>query len=66
MYDNEAEARDLRVLPADRMSKFQVAFVAASFGEADMLSVYIDQYLCDRKYYTRDWREQCKASSFLT
>lgn len=48
------------------MSKFQVAFIAASFGEADVLSTYINAYLCDRKYYTRDWREQCKASSFLT
>ena len=48
------------------MSKFQVAFIAASFGDADVLSTYIHAYLCDRKYYTRDWREQCKASSFLT
>ena len=26
---------------------------------------YVGSYLCDRKFYMREWREQCKASSYL-
>lgn len=48
------------------MSQFQVGFVIASFGEADMLVQYINHYLCDKKFFIREWREQCKAVSFIT
>lgn len=60
-YDGEP-----RMPAADRMSKFQVAFVSSVFGEADVLAAYINNYLCDRRLYVRDWRSACKASSFLT
>ena len=42
------------VLPQDKMSKFQVAMVTAAFAEADMLSNYIDQYICNWKFTMYD------------
>ena len=54
------------ILPNDKMSKFQVGFITATFGEADILTDYIGPYTCDRKYFMRDWKTQLKAFSFLT
>ena len=53
-------------LPQDRMSKLQVGVVTAAFAEADMLTNYIEHYICGRKFTMRDQREQCKAVSYLT
>lgn len=48
------------------MSRFQVAFIAATLGEADALTAFVNSCLCNRRHYARDRRVQCKASSFLT
>jgi hypothetical protein len=43
------------ILPSDRMSRFQVAFISATLSESDTLVAHINSYLSSRRHYGRDW-----------